>query len=161
MVKRGHMLTRIEQQQQQWGGSHNAIDKWLAERQEVLVEYCRLAGLPPFEKTDRALPQKKDIQSFCQLLMDYISAGHFEVFDQIVMQCKENGPNSLALAKTIYPQIVISTDVALTFNDKYAEDSQVALHDNFDDNLSALGQFLEQRFELEDQLIETLYSKHS
>ncbi|OUS26560.1 anti-RNA polymerase sigma 70 factor [Thalassotalea sp. 42_200_T64] len=155
------MLNRLEQAQQQWGGSLNAIDNWLTERQDVLVGYCQLAGLPPFEQTDMALPKSADIQSFCQLLMDYMSAGHFEVFDQVVAQCKKNGPLSLALAQKLYPQIAKTTDIALTFNDKYAEMSSDAMLDDFDQSLSALGQFLEERFELEDQLIEALYTKHS
>lgn len=155
------MLTRLEQAQQQWGGSLNAIDNWLNERQEVLVCYYQLAGLTPSEHTDRALPQHSEIQSFCQLLMDYLSAGHFEVFDQIVAQCKKNGPESLALANKIYPEISKTTDIALAFNDKFAEITEQSLLDGFDQNLSALGQFLEERFELEDQLIEALYKKHS
>lgn len=154
------MLTRLEQAQQQWGGSLIAIDNWLTERQEVLVMYCQLAGLPPFDQTDRALPKKEEIKSFCQILMDYLSAGHFEVFDQVVAQCKINGPKSLALAEKVYPRIAKSTDVALNFNDKYAEASDNSAFENFDHSLSALGQFLEERFELEDQLIEALYTKH-
>ncbi|WP_394175718.1 sigma D regulator [Thalassotalea litorea] len=151
------MLTRLEQAQQQWGGSSNAIDNWLTERQDVLVNYCRLAGLPPFDKADRALPKSSDIQAFCQVLVDYISAGHFEVFDQIVRKCKENGPHSLALAQRVYPQIARSTDIALTFNDKYADLGEDSELEGFDASLSALGQFLEERFDLEDQLIEALY----
>ena len=154
------MLTRLEQAQKQWGGSLGAIDNWLQERQDLLVAYCQLAGLPPFDNVDRALPQKSDIQAFCQVLMDYLSAGHFEVFDQVVAQCKKNGPDSLASAKQIYPQIAKSTDIALTFNDKYAELDDGDLIEGFDNSLSALGQFLEERFELEDQLIEILHNKH-
>ncbi|NMP15994.1 sigma D regulator [Thalassotalea sp. Y01] len=154
------MLTRLEQAQQQWGGSHTAIDNWLAERQAVLVGYCQLASLPPYDQADRALPTKTELQSFCQLLMDYISAGHFEVFDQLVAQCKKNGPDSVALAARIYPEISKSTDVALNFNDKYAEVAEDDTLEGFDINLSALGQLLEERFEMEDILIEELFTKH-
>lgn len=160
MIIGGKMLTRLEQAQQQWGGSLNAIDNWLTERQEVLVMYCQLAGLPPFDQTDRVLPNKDQIKPFCQILMDYLSAGHFEVFDQVVAQCKNNGPKSLALAQKIYPKIAKSTDVALNFNDKYADADDSSVFEKFDNSLSALGQFLEERFELEDQLIEALYSQH-
>ncbi|WP_068544308.1 Rsd/AlgQ family anti-sigma factor [Thalassotalea crassostreae] len=155
------MLTRLEQAQQQWGGSLSAIDNWLNERQEVLVSYYQLAGLAPSDQTDRALPNAADIQAFCQLLMDYLSAGHFEVFDQIVAQCKKNGPDSLALAQKIYPEISKTTDIALAFNDKFAEPEDDSFLESFDASLSVLGQALEERFELEDQLIEALYKKHS
>ncbi|MDN3652821.1 sigma D regulator [Thalassotalea ponticola] len=155
------MLTRLEQAQQQWGGSHSAIDNWLGERQQVLINYCQLAGIPPYEKDKHSLPSQNEIQSFCQLLMDYLSAGHFEVYDQIVSQCEERGPESLALARKLYPQISASTDAALNFNDKYADIEAVDAVEGFDAELSSLGQMLEQRFELEDRLIETLYVKHT
>ena len=77
------MLTRLEKAQQKWGGSHTVIDKWLSERQELLVLYCRIAGFSPYDKKDHALPDQLQIQNFCQLLMDYLSAGHFEVYDDI------------------------------------------------------------------------------
>ncbi len=44
------MLTRLEKAQQKWGGSHSVIDKWLTERQELLVLFCRIAGFSPYEK---------------------------------------------------------------------------------------------------------------
>ncbi|WP_371187084.1 sigma D regulator [Thalassotalea maritima] len=153
------MLTQLERAQQQWGGSHSAIDNWLAERQAVLVAYCQLAGLPPYEQTDKVLPNQTDVQAFCQLLMDYLSAGHFEVYDQLVARCKENGPQSLALAQRIYPQIAKSTDIALAFNDKYAEVASADDLEDIDGQLSELGQMLEERFELEDTLIEELYNR--
>lgn len=149
------MLSRLEKVQQQWGGSHNAIDNWLNERQEVLVSYCQLAGLPPFENANKALPNSGQIQSFCQLLMDYVSTGHFEVYDKIVLQSKQQNPNKKAIADELYPKISKTTDIALQFNDKYAENTNEVLND-FDDSLSALGQFLEERFSLEDKFIEAL-----
>ena len=155
------MLTRLEQAQQHWGGSNNAIDNWLEERKDVLVYYCQLAGLPPYGQIDSALPDKSIIRRFCQLLMDYISAGHFEVYDQIVARCKENGAESMALAKKLYPRIEDSTDATLTFNDKFADSSDNKQLQSFDVELSQLGELLEERFELEDQLIEALYLKHS
>lgn len=161
------MLSRLEEAQSKWGGSHSAIDNWLNERQELLVRYCQLAGASPSDKNGNALPNEKDILLFCQVMMDYISAGHFEVYEQIVKACKVNGNNSSELATNLYPRIDITTDTALTFNDKYAERtgefkdlSTEDLFADFDLDLSSVGQALEERFGLEDELIETLYSKH-
>lgn len=151
------MLNRLEKTQQQWGGSHNVIDSWLNERQEVLVSYCQLAGLPPFDTTNRKLPDDDEIKSFCQLLMDYVSTGHFEVYDKIVLQSKQQDPNKKALADELYPKISKTTDIALQFNDRYADNKQTTeVMKDFDDSLSALGQFLEERFSLEDKFIATL-----
>ena len=162
------MLTRLEQAQNKWGGSHSAIDNWLNERQELLVRYCQLAGTPPFERKDNALPQEADIILFCQLMMDYISAGHFEVYEQIVKACKVNGAASHQLATNLYPRIDVTTDTALVFNDKYADQEQIngketnaeELFASFDADLSKVGQAMEERFGLEDELIEALYLKH-
>lgn len=155
------MLTRLEKAQQKWGGSHTVIDKWLSERQELLVLYCRIAGFSPYDKKDHALPDQLQIQNFCQLLMDYLSAGHFEVYDDIAKACEQKGPNSQQLANKLYPRISQTTDIALDFNDKYAEVDKEDLLNDFDDDLSKLGETLELRFELEDELIDNLYSNHT
>jgi len=154
------MLTQLEEAQQQWGGANHVIDNWLKERQAVLVAYCELAGLPPYTQTDSSLPSAIDVKRFCQILLDYISAGHFEVFESIVADCKEKGPHSAAQAQKIYPQMNKSTDFALQFNDKYAELDEFKTLNGFDEDLANLGQFLEERFALEDQLIEILHKDH-
>ncbi|SQD79966.1 sigma D regulator [Moritella yayanosii] len=155
------MLTKLEQAQQAWGGTHNAIDHWLEERQELIVDYCKLEGLPPFEKT-AALPSKDELQAFCQILIDYLSTGHFEVYDQIVSQCAEYSTQSLKLAQEIQPQIVLTTEALVEFNDKYAEGNKDddALIMSLDNDMSKVGELLEQRFELEDQLLYTLATYH-
>lgn len=146
------MLSQIEQAKQKWGGAHDAIDLWLLERQALLVQYCKIAGMPPFQRENDALPSKSAISQFCQVLVDYVSAGHFEVYDKIV---EESENSNVAL----YPEISATTDDALTFNDAYAnigEDNDLR---SFDDNLSSLGQRLEERFELEDRLIQSIHSE--
>lgn len=155
------MYTRVQQAQQKWGGSLSAIDSWLGERQQLIVKYCRLAGLPPFEKDRHTMPAQEKVKEFCQLLLDYLSAGHFEVYEHIVAQCAVNGTDSRRLADSLYPKISKSTDLALAFNDNYAEHLSTRKSGTFDLELSTLGQALEERFALEDKLIETLYSKHS
>ncbi|MDX2319421.1 MAG: sigma D regulator [Moritella sp.] len=155
------MLTKLEQAQQAWGGTHNAIDHWLEERQELIVDYCKLEGLPPFEKS-AALPSKDELQAFCQILIDYLSTGHFEVYDQIVSQCAEYSTKSLKLAQEIQPKIVLTTEALVEFNDKYAEESQDddTLLMSLDNDMSKVGELLEQRFELEDQLLYALATYH-
>ncbi|CCQ09279.1 Regulator of sigma D [Pseudoalteromonas luteoviolacea B = ATCC 29581] len=155
------MLTRLEEAQAQWGGSHSVIDNWLAERQELLVLYYQVAGCAPYDKNDHALPDHAQIQSFCQILLDYLSAGHFEIYDDLVQQCEKKGPESLKLAQALYPRIAESTDLALDFNDKYAEALNESVSADFDRDLSTLGEALELRFELEDELIHNLYANHT
>lgn len=157
------MYNRLQSARQQWGGSLTAIDNWLEERQQLIVCYCKLAALPPFDKQNagQQLPEQQQILHFCQLLMDYLSAGHFEVYDQIVSQCATNGAHSKALAEALCPKIASSTDLALEFNDKFADEAAHQTLSSFDADLSRLGQALEERFGLEDELIQTLFLKHT
>jgi len=107
------------------------------------------------------LPEPSQIQAFCQILMDYLSAGHFEVYDDIAKACEKKGLESQQLANTIYPRISDTTDIALDFNDKYAEVDAEDLLTGFDNDLSVMGEALEARFALEDELIDNLYSNHT
>ena len=154
------MLTKMERAKEKWGGSHQLIDGWLNERSDLLVRYCQLAGLPPYERNDNALPDSQDIKEFCQILVDYISAGHFEVYDRVASQCAINGKATLELAEALIPTITVATDDALQFNDTYAALSDDNGLEKFDFDLANLGQRMEERFASEDQLINTLHDKH-
>lgn len=155
------MLSRLEQTQQKYGGANHIIDNWLTERQELLVKYCKLAGLPPYDTGAKLLPDVANVNDFCQVLIDYLSAGHFEVFNDIVKQCREHGPQSAKLADAIYPRITETTNKLVEFNDKYMAMNVSADLRDFDSDLSEIGQILESQLELEDELIQTLYTKHS
>lgn len=150
------MLRRSEQAQERWTGNHQAIDRWLNERQELLVLYCKTAGLPPFDSDKQQLPALKDIREFCSLLMDYISAGHFEVYDQIIQASPDKAKEMAALADELYPLIAQTTDVALAFNDLYGDADEHADLGEFDERLSGLGETIELRMEFEDRLLATL-----
>ncbi|WNO59852.1 sigma D regulator [Rheinheimera sp. MMS21-TC3] len=151
------MYTRVQQAQQEWGGSLSAIDGWLDERQQLIVSYCKLASLPPFENDRSTLPSQQQVQEFCQLLLDYLSAGHFEVYERIITESDTKDNHCRQLAEKLYPKISISTDLALAFNDKYADHLSTRQSGPFDLELSELGQALEERFGYEDELINTLY----
>ena len=154
------MLTRLEKARDTWGGAHTAIDAWLSERQHLLVQYCKLAGLPPYDKERKLLPTREVLETFCELLVDYVSTGHFEVYDRIVAQCQVNGERNMALAHKLYPRLTDTTDAALEFNDRYADNYDEEQLDDFYRDLTALGRALEVRFELEDQMIAAIYNDH-
>lgn len=145
------MLTKLEQATKQWGGVNTTIDAWLDERKELLVQYCRLAGLPPFERADKALPPSSEISEFCEILMDYVSAGHFEIYEKII-----SDSDDIEKVEAIFPKFSDSTDTALSFNDKYANLQDEKELQGFDINLAILGQQMEERFSFEDELIKTL-----
>lgn len=152
------MLEQLEKTQEKYRGSKDAIDKWLDERQDLLISYCKLSGLKPFNKT--GTPDTQQIGRFCEVLVDYVSAGHFEIYQDIVSQCSYNGSESVSLAESLLPKISKTTQVAIDFNDRYEKEIDDDKWEEFDKDLSALGEFLATRIELEDQLIHTLYEKH-
>ena len=150
------MLRRNEQAKQRWGGAHTAVDTWLHERQAMLIEYFKLAGLAPYERDNHALPAAQDISHFCGLLMDYVSAGHFEIYDQIISNSQSAPESTRALAEEVFPLISDTTDIALDFHDKYGEVTPESELNGFDRDLSNLGEAIELRLEFEDRLLNTL-----
>jgi len=154
------MLKQIEQAQRQWGGSNQLIDTWLNKRQELIINYCQIAGIPPYGENTQQLPEQKDVTEFCNRLIDYVSTGHFEVYREVVSQCETHGQESLTHVQEILPSINISTELILEFTDKYAESTSEDMG-AFDKHLSTLIDGLEQRFAFEDQLLANLHEKHS
>jgi regulator of sigma D len=125
------------------------IDKLLEERAKMLVLYCRAAGLdadPPGNSV------AKTVQEFCQLLVDYIAAGHFTLYERIV-NGEERRQRVAEVADDIYPDIAATTGAALDFNDKYEHPEKVNDDEQLARDLSALGEQLASRIELEDKLI--------
>jgi len=150
------MKTTIKDDQTRAGerrrGSQDAIAKMVTERTEMLALYCRLAGLDPFSQKQHREPAQQLLQEFCQILVDYVAAGHFALYERIVAG-KERRQELAALAAEVYPRIAKSTDMALDFNDKYdCEDHCTAL-DSLSADLSQLGEELAARIELEDRLL--------
>ncbi|ADN74591.1 regulator of RpoD, Rsd/AlgQ [Ferrimonas balearica DSM 9799] len=155
------MLTKLERAVDAWGGSNTLIDNWLESRRQLLIHYCQLAGLPPYEGEKGHLPDETRVQQFCNLLVDYMSEGHFEVYDQVSTACEQSGEHAKALAQSLVPKISASTDAALDFNDKYTNGVNDDIMMELDQDLSELGQKMEERFELEDRLLEALFERHS
>ncbi|WOT05479.1 sigma D regulator [Shewanella youngdeokensis] len=155
------MLKKLEKTQQKWGGSNTLIDQWLNNRRNLLIHYCKIAGIPPYEMPENSLPAFDSVKTFCDQLMDYVSEGHFEIYNQVVTACETNGSSGIELAQQLVPQISETTDAALDFNDKYTEakDEKVLFH--LDNDLSSLGHAMETRFALEDKLLEVLHDKTS
>ncbi len=92
--------------------------------------------------------------------MDYISLGHFEVYESLVAECAEKGESSLDLAHGLYPKIAKTTDIAITFNDKYCNLENVDQYEVLSADLSNIGEALAIRFELEDKLIDSFHKNH-
>ena len=130
------------------------IERWIEERRELLLKYCELT-----EVTDFSDPENNydtELQQFCEIMVDYVSVGHFEVFEQITKEAEIFG-NDQGLDKSpeLIDKIQTTTELILDFNDKYitAKDLDALIID-----LAALGETFVQRFADEDVLIDLLHS---
>ena len=103
------------------------------------------------------------VTQFCDLLMDYLSSGHFEVYEQLLREGSDFADGSVEKAQALFPLIQASTDSALDFNDHYGAFDKPTLREirDFATDLSHLGETMEERFELEDRMIATLHDVHS
>ncbi|MFV0575755.1 MAG: sigma D regulator [Vibrio sp.] len=153
------MLNKLKQTQAQFGGSSEVIDHWLNTRQNLIVEYWKLAALKPAQhkKTPIAkLPSPEELQHFCQHLVDYISEGHFKIYDMVMSKWESTGFSPTEEITQTYFKIVATTDPLLNYTDKYADVDQEDELEDFDVDFSDLGEVMEERFELEDQLIQLI-----
>lgn len=135
------------------------IKQLISERNEVLSLYCNLAGCDSNEAADVSDIDSELLQEFCQLLIDYIATGHFELYRRI-SEGEERRTDMIRLANTIYPRIERTTKAAVDFNDTFdgIAGKPKDVWNKLPGQLSMLGEELATRIELEDQLINTLLS---
>ncbi len=150
------MLEKCQNAKERWGGVSELIDRWLQERQDLLGLFV---GLPQKELDDDVV---ETLRRFSQILVDYASSWHFGVYEHLLAEADTFKDGGLELAKELHPRIQETTDQILNFNDRYSEIPRLTLQDvtHLSDRMSALGEVLAERFELEDQLIERLHTAH-
>lgn len=149
------MLDNCKTACERWGGVSEIIDRWLQERQSLLVLFLKLTA-PKEELSSQ--DHQETLRNFCQILVDYVSAGHFEIYQQLIDESQAlNDHEALEKAKKPYQLIDSTTESVLDFNDKYQETDDL---EALSSDLSALGQTLEVRFESEDLMIEVLHNSH-
>ncbi|HUW98430.1 MAG TPA: Rsd/AlgQ family anti-sigma factor [Acidiferrobacter sp.] len=129
-----------------------SMGRLLVARQEMLVLFCRVAGLDPFPRNPKV---QEVLQKFCQVLVDYMATAHFSLYERIINGV-ERRQAAIAVARELYPRIEACTETAIVFNDKYdcADQCQDIAH--LHDDLSELGEALATRIELEDRLIKEI-----
>lgn len=128
------------------------IERWLSDRQQLLVEYCNLSHktLDDDSKVDCA----EKLRHLCQTLIDYVSVGHFGIYDKILSESKQQAESVLSQTLQHFSLVDETTDKVLDFNDKYLETDDLSV---LIDDLSALGEILESRFSAEDSMMSVLH----
>lgn len=139
-----------------WDAVNALIERWLEERQSLIVQYCAISGIQTAQRSTN--PDR--LQKFCQLLLDYVSAGHFEIYYELVREAEAFNDGTADIAKTVLPQINATTQRCLDFNDVYAECTAIGDPGTLAKALSQLGETFASRFDFEDQLIDALHSCH-
>lgn len=134
------------------GNTSELIEHMLQERQQLLALLLQTSNV---ECDSTADSDRELLNEFCQVLVDYIAAGHFGLYERIVNK-KERRKSVAELALRVYPKIDKTTQVALSFNEKYDADKEDVDLSRLPQELSVMGEELANRIELEDQLINEL-----
>jgi len=141
------MLDQATQSLVKFSGHSQSLDRWLQHRQLLVSGYFHMIT----KAQATTLPKLSDVRYWCVELVDYLTAGHFQVFSELV-------PVADAPQKTTddfdakYSSISSTTDVLLKMQETVFglnEDNNVALQEM----LSGLGETLAKRLEMEDLLI--------
>ncbi|MDO8236717.1 sigma D regulator [Citrobacter werkmanii] len=145
------MLNQLEHLKERVHGHHKLVDRWLSIRKHLLVAYYDLVGLKPGKESFMRLNEKA-LDNFCQRLVDYLSAGHFSIYERIIH--KMEGESPLLNASKIWPQLDANTQLIMDYYDSTLENAidEDNVH-QLQQALSDIGEALEARFLLEDQLI--------
>jgi regulator of sigma D len=142
--------------QSHWSNVSQSIERWLEERRELLAKYCELTEI--IDVDENAIAHAEQLEVFCELMVDYVSVGHFEIFDQLHKEGQLFEDSSgLDKEPNLLEKIQSTTEYVLDFNDKYLSSNDV---DALIIDLASLGETLAQRFALEDTLIDVLHSSH-
>ncbi len=136
------------------GETRTSVRKLVEDRQEMLVLFCRLAGLKPYSANRSAADL---LREFLQRLVDYMALGHFSIYRRIA-EDQERRNTVLEVAMSLYPDILRTTEATINFNDKYTGREEIGDTGKLQQDLSGLGETLATRIELEDRLIQALLS---
>lgn len=128
------------------------IERWLSDRQQLLVEYCNLSR----KTRDAASPDDcaEKLRHLCQTMIDYVSAGHFGIYDKLLNESKQVSESLVSETLQHFSRVDETTDKVLDFNDKYLETDDLSV---LIEDLSSLGEILESRFSAEDSMMSALH----
>ncbi len=146
------MLNQLNVLTERVGGSNELVDSWLDARRQLLVSYYHLVGLKPNKEALTTLDEQA-LDNFCHGLVDYLSAGHFSIYERIINEMEGDRP--MIAAAQIYLPLEANTERLMQLYDGHLQQS--IDDDNcvdFQLTLSEVGEVLEARFTLEDKLIQ-------
>lgn len=150
------MPTASSDPKQQFEAVEELLTRWLKERRALLGAYTEIVVTLDHPLDGDVMEQRQ--KALCELLVDYVSVGHFEVFHQLINEAESFADGSCVLAERLMPDIGATTEVILAYEEKYGNSR--GHQEKLKRDLSSLGEVLESRFVLEDQLIAGLHNRH-
>lgn len=154
MVEFVHKGVRIlycqneKQQPSDWLHTTQLVQNWLSDRKDLLVLYTQVSSSDPVAEPECTV---EAVHAFCQTLIDYVSRGHFKIFETLSEMIEKYHPKLKGLDPKILNQIRNTTSVIVDFNDKYTQPKHL---DGLRNDLSKLGEHLAHRLDWEDELIQ-------
>lgn len=142
------MVQVTERQGNRRGRGQRLVAHLLSERDEMLALLCRLA-----EGNGDGKPTRPALDEFLNLLIDYMAAAHFGLYQRIIDGTERRRQVQRVAAKC-YPRVARTTELALAFHDRYASPAGPADAATFRRDLALLAEALAERIELEDTMID-------
>lgn len=131
------------------------VRRWLDERKTLITQEQSLhAALAA--GADAAL-LARHLAAFCQTLMDYVSAGHFEVYDELLDEAERRQALPAAAGQALMARLQTTTDAAIRFNELCEDPHSAAAQACLARELPILRLELESRFQTEDRLLALLH----
>jgi regulator of sigma D len=141
---------------QQFTAVDELLNRWLHGRNTLLSKYTDIVISTEASLDGAEIDQGQ--KALGELIVDYVSAGHFEVFHELIHEAELFADGGRELAAKLIPEISDTTEVILAYEEKYGTGQEYP--ETLERDLSALGEILESRFVLEDQLIAGLHNRH-
>lgn len=151
------MITHAQTAMAQWQRIEALVQHWLQEREQLLHLLCTIRGM---RNASSQTPVAARVQELCEVLMDYVSAGYFEIYRELAQEARSFNRQQHHVVRNILQRLEDSTDEALAFNDDFDSPEQIAaLFNVLPHRVDRLLEKLEDRFALEDQLITSIHQR--
>lgn len=131
------------------------VGRWLQERQSLIAAWTRLQEVVRGGGTPDGLPDV--LESFSEVLMDYVSAGHFEVYDELIAEAERLDSLDASATQALMERLQATTDAAVRFNDLCDDPHDAVALALLPRELPILALELESRFQTEDRLLALLH----
>ncbi|AKC32320.1 Rsd/AlgQ family anti-sigma factor [Candidatus Pantoea carbekii] len=137
------------------GNNNQLVRSWLYIRQKLLKTYYNVIGIKT-KKTIFSVLNEKALDTFCYLLLDYLSIGHFSIYERIIKNYQ------LHSVTQMYNFLQKNTACLMQLYDKFLHQPiDYKSYMTFNHALSKVGEILESRFVIEDLLIQFFWNKKS